>query len=164
MLCLAPIFSIDGQQLLCKAQPFFFAPSFFYFLFSQEKKEQKQEWNKMTSVFVLWQVYQKLFLLRKVSLFQNILDFTFIHTRPVSKPFSTPQAFILDYIHCYTKRHGNKGDCYGQLHCMYNILYRETKHHFTHKQQQWMIQIHTQYNNIESMLKDSEDKPTLVKA
>lgn len=99
--------------------------------FSHKRRKNKTRIKQNDFCFCsLTSLSKKLFLLLEEGFVFRTLNFTIIHTRPVSQPCSTPQALILDYIHCYTKEHENKDDCYRQLHCMYNILYRETKHHF----------------------------------
>lgn len=52
MLCLAPIFSIGGQQLPRQTQLSFF---FLFFLFSREKKEQ----NKNKTKWLLFSFFDK---------------------------------------------------------------------------------------------------------
>lgn len=123
--------------------------------FARERRKSKTRMKQNDlCFFVLWQVYQKLFLffllLEEGIRFFEHLTLQLYTDGQFPSLHQHLRHWMLDYTHCYTKekkkkqKHENKGDCYRQLHCMYNILYRETKHHFfffffTHKHQQWMI-------------------------
>lgn len=54
-----------------------------------------------------------------------------LHTRPVTKPFSwTPGMDISLHTWLYKETLKIQVIIIDKLYCMYNILYRETKHHF----------------------------------
>lgn len=146
---------------------------------SQEKKEQNKNETKWL-VFLFFDKFIKnyfffLLLEEGIRFFEHLTlqlytdgQFPSLHQHL--------RHWMLDYTHCYTKKREkkkeNKGDRYRQLHCMYNILYREPKHHFffTHEHQQRMIRIHSQYNNSpcwydsEKTRETRKNNPTLVTA
>lgn len=155
--------------------------------FARERRKSKTRMKQNDlCFFVLWQVYQKLFLffllLEEGIRFFEHLTLQLYTDGQFPSLHQTPQALdarlhtlLYKRKENKKKKHENKGDCYRQLHCMYNILYRETKHHFfffffTHKHQQWMIRIHSQYNNSPCWVTQTktretrENNPTLVTA
>ena len=104
MLCLAP-------QSFQKADNNYSAELSCFFLLAREERA-KQEWNKMTCVFVLWQVYQKLFffflLLEEGIRFFEHLTLQLYTDGQFPSLHQHLRHWMLDYTHCYTKKRGKK--------------------------------------------------------
>lgn len=156
MLCLAPPIFSKRRTNNCSAE-------LSCFFRSREKKEQNKNETKWLVFFCsltsLSKTISFFLLLEEGIRFFEHLTLQLYTDGQFPSLHQTPQALdarlhtlLYKRKENKKKKHENKGDCYRQLHCMYNILYRETKHHFfffffTHKHQQWMIRIHSQYNN-----------------
>lgn len=141
--------------------------AFFFFLsfYFSHKRRTKHECNKMISVFVLSQIYQKLFVIGERFLLSTTLNFTITHTASNQTSPNLFENFRHGHQFTYIAIQGNPestGDRYRQLYCMYNIPYRETKHHFFFL----LINNNSEWFELQSMLNDSEiqDNPTLVTA
>lgn len=97
------LFKKADQQLLCGAQ---------LFLSLAREERAKQEWNKMTCVFLFFDKFIKnYFFFSAVGGRHSLLwtfNFTIVHRRSVSKPSSTPQALDARLHTLLYKRKENK--------------------------------------------------------
>lgn len=179
MLCLAPPIFSKRRTNNCSAE-------LSCFFRSREKKEQNKNETKWLVFFCsLTSLSKTISFFSAVGGRHSLLwtfNFTIVHRRSVSKPSSTPQALdarlhTLLYKRKENKKKNMKIKVIAIDSCTACITFCTEKpstifffFFFTHKHQQWMIRIHSQYNNSPCWVTQTktretrENNPTLVTA